>query len=450
MPQLLAYTCQANDVASVEEKFHIDGKKYLVAPTVAIVEGVMNDILYTGDEINAYIEAWDGRPLIIDHPQRDGEFVSANSPEFLNDIMGFYFNAAYEDNRLKGEWWIDIEKAQKTELGQKVLIALQSGKMLEQSTGLFTDIEDTSGQFDGETYVGIARNIRPDHVAILLEEEGACSIEDGCGTPRVNQDLKNEDELANSKSIVLEIQAITETLKGYSEGLGQFFNKLKLFNSSVEDNVMSREELIAWIQQNSPLPMSAAMLEAASDEDLQAIADSIIPAAEPGALRDKDKDNEDPAVNDEGGETLFTVPTAPTPVPAPVEPQVPVVPATTPEAEVAEEAGRTILASLPPQISDLVSMLSDVGGVGALREVIEEARNTQITQFDALADALVANSNYTKEELKDIPLPTLAKMVANLQLPVVTPQPSFGGRAFGANTQGANDWEEYAGLEEVQ
>lgn len=168
---------------------HSDGKEYLIVPTVAIVDGmVMNGLLYTAEEMARYIEVWNGKPLTLGHPaDAAGNAISANSPDQHARSIGFFYNAKFEGGKLKGEWWIDIARCAK--LGgdaMAVVNSLEAGKTLEQSTGLYTDVEPAAGNSDGRDYVGIARNIRPDHVAILLSDTGACSINDGCGSPRTN------------------------------------------------------------------------------------------------------------------------------------------------------------------------------------------------------------------------------------------------------------------------
>ena len=54
------------------------------------------------------------------------------------------------------------------------------------------NLEKTSGEWNGKKYVGIARDIQPDHLAILPDIKGACSIEDGAGLVRMNAATINE------------------------------------------------------------------------------------------------------------------------------------------------------------------------------------------------------------------------------------------------------------------
>jgi len=178
----------ANTISAVTETVY-DGKPYLIAPVVAIREGVLNNILYLSEEFGRYFESWNGRPVPLGHPKRNGEYVSANSPDiWANEVPGYFWEVMVEGDRLKGDIWIELEKAEK--IGKPALDVverLRAGDAIEVSTGLYADIEETAGTWNGKAYEGIARNIRPDHLALLPNEIGACSWDDGCGTPRVNQ-----------------------------------------------------------------------------------------------------------------------------------------------------------------------------------------------------------------------------------------------------------------------
>lgn len=179
-----------NQTATVRRET-LGGVEYLVAPMVAIKAGVLNDELVPEEEIGKYLKAWAGRPFVIGHPKADdGADVTANDPRRLAQIsIGQFFPLDFKGGKLHGEIWTDIKKAK--HLGgdaQAVLMRLQSGTPLEVSTAYFRDLEEKAGEYEGQPYVGIARNLRPDHVAALLHTEGACSWADGCGAPRVNEE----------------------------------------------------------------------------------------------------------------------------------------------------------------------------------------------------------------------------------------------------------------------
>lgn len=179
----------ANQITSRVRRETLDNREYLVAPVIAIKAGVLNGELVPSGEIGAVPEAWNGIPVPLGHPTARGAFISANSPEIeANRVVGRFWNAQFDGETLRGEIWVDIDKSQR--LGGdalEVLKRLEAGDPIEVSSAYFRDTEASSGDLNGTRYAGIAHNLRPDHLALLLHEIGACSWQDGCGTPRVNQ-----------------------------------------------------------------------------------------------------------------------------------------------------------------------------------------------------------------------------------------------------------------------
>jgi len=191
----IALNIQAQaDTASIRNDT-FDGRDYIVVPVVALVEGVLhsanaeNPELALATEFGKFPNAWDGRPLVMNHPKVDDNYVSANSPAVLSDwAFGQIFNTYLDDNKLKTEAWIDIERV--NTLGGEAATTLeriQNGDMVEISTGLFAAVEALQGDYSGTAYEGVWRSVTPDHLAFLSEGTiGACSVEDGCGVPRLN------------------------------------------------------------------------------------------------------------------------------------------------------------------------------------------------------------------------------------------------------------------------
>ncbi len=171
------------------------GREYLVVPCVALVEGVLHSAnaahpeLALASEFGRYPSAWDGRPLVMNHPKVNGQYVSANSPAVLRDwSFGMLFNTQLDGSKLKTEAWIDMGRV--NELGGEfasTVERIQSGQVVELSTGLFASVEETPGRYQGLDYAGVWRSVAPDHLAFLSEGTlGACSVADGCGVPRIN------------------------------------------------------------------------------------------------------------------------------------------------------------------------------------------------------------------------------------------------------------------------
>jgi hypothetical protein len=161
-----------------------NGVTYLVVPGVPIREQVLNNYLVPGDEIAHFVGAWNGIPVTVGHPKQNNGTANVPNPDV--PVIGTLFNCAWdgEENKLTAEYWIDEAKASETIAGQGIVANIRAGKALETSTGYWADEETTSGVFANRAYDLIHRNLRPDHVAILIGEEGACSLKDGCGVNR--------------------------------------------------------------------------------------------------------------------------------------------------------------------------------------------------------------------------------------------------------------------------
>ena len=173
---------------SLQRRQH-DGREYAVAPATIIVAGVLNGELVPAEELSEFAERWNGRPVPLRHPtDAAGNYISANSPDVIeNAVLGQIFNAQFAEDRVKAEMWLDVAKIEK--LGGDALTALErldAGEVIEVSTGYYAYPEDGAGSFKGQHYSAIQRKLVPDHVALLPDEVGACSVADGCGAGRYN------------------------------------------------------------------------------------------------------------------------------------------------------------------------------------------------------------------------------------------------------------------------
>lgn len=176
------------------------GREYLVVPVIAMVEGVRFGAGQTEPELGLASEfgdvpiAWANRPLVLNHPQIDGTFVSANTPDILEQYQfGMTMNPELKDNKLHMEAWIDVQRVK--DLGgefEDTYNRIVDQEDVEVSVGFFSDLRKTKGKFKGQKYGAIWTNIKPDHLAVLSEGIiGACSVKDGCGVPRINETGEN-------------------------------------------------------------------------------------------------------------------------------------------------------------------------------------------------------------------------------------------------------------------
>jgi hypothetical protein len=196
----MLFTC--NTVNAKVRTDRLRGREFLVAPVVAIKgDAVLNGEFVPFEELERGFGSWDGRPVTLGHPQQGEAFISANDPRTLELWqVGDFYRTYLDDGAIKGEAWIDVELAQQTADGRELLRRLRRGEPVEVSTGYWRELDSQGGTYNGQDYEGVARDLKPDHLAMLLNETGACSWADGCGAPRVNQETFRAPESARNNA----------------------------------------------------------------------------------------------------------------------------------------------------------------------------------------------------------------------------------------------------------
>jgi hypothetical protein len=177
-----------SNAAAVTTRFEmLDDRQHLVVPMVMMVEGVHKGSegakYYSGLELNKSVTVWNHKPIVVYHPEINGKGVSACDPVILNSRkVGVILNTKYADGKLSAEAWLEVDKTNKVD--PRVMASITANKMMEISTGVYVDDVATDGEWNGEKYTSITTNHRGDHLAILPDQKGACSIADGAGLLR--------------------------------------------------------------------------------------------------------------------------------------------------------------------------------------------------------------------------------------------------------------------------
>ncbi|WP_286764254.1 MULTISPECIES: DUF2213 domain-containing protein [Rhodopirellula] len=169
----------------------LEGRDHYVVPMVMLTvgehSGSNGPVYYPADELRESVPAWNGKPVLCYHSQVHGRGVSASSPEIANkQKVGVIYNTSFDGTRLKADAWIDSERIRFVD--ERILQTIQLNQQMEVSTGLFMDYDDSQGG------VIIARNYRPDHLAILPDLVGACSVTAGCGLLRNDSNDQTFDD----------------------------------------------------------------------------------------------------------------------------------------------------------------------------------------------------------------------------------------------------------------
>lgn len=186
----------------------LNDRPHIVVPMVMMVEGVHagsnGPLYYPEDELSTVPQVWNAKPVVVYHPEANGQGVSACDPTTMTQYsVGVIMNTKWDakNKRLTAEAWIEESRVAKVD--NRVVEAIEKGEMMEVSTGLFLEIEEIEGTWKGsageEAYVGIARNYKPDHLAILPDKIGACSVADGAGLLRNEQAEQRKRELAENE-----------------------------------------------------------------------------------------------------------------------------------------------------------------------------------------------------------------------------------------------------------
>lgn len=181
----------------------LEGREHLVVPAVMIVEGVLagsaGPLFYPRDELAKAPGLWNHKPLLVGHPANGG---SANDTAEINSRkIGIMLNTRWTAPKLVTEAWIDTARANR--IDKRIIDNLTSGQTIEVSTGVQVGIEQSPGKFGEITYNGIARNYQPDHLAILVDEKGACPVSCGCGLMARNEAVENAALYAAYEAMVM-------------------------------------------------------------------------------------------------------------------------------------------------------------------------------------------------------------------------------------------------------
>ena len=175
----------------------VKNKEFAIYPVVLMVEGVHHavngkPVFYSKQLLQSSVLHWEGRPIPVQHPNVDGSYVRANSPHVEADwVIGRIYNAKVQGNKLKGEAWLEVSKAD--EVAPGLLLSLDGGAKMEVSTGVMVTGDGIEGVWNNEAFEESILEMIPDHLALLPGDEGACSWKDGCGV-RANSTKKELPE----------------------------------------------------------------------------------------------------------------------------------------------------------------------------------------------------------------------------------------------------------------
>lgn len=282
---------------------------YLVVPVIMAKAGVvMNGSLTEENELMPM--GWNGRPVTLGHPtDNQGDFLSANATPDTDQKwqIGTLYNSSLDDDgTLRSEAWIDVQKA--NALDATLIARLKKGDKIDVSTGYFCDEEHSSGVSNGREYTTIARNLIPDHLAILTNEEGACNWADGCGVRANKRRLRMKSKTDKALGALLKVCGVKAKSPEAEKIAGVLAELIPNARGADDDSRQMCADLIS--NDESPFtPDDETSLHMMSPDALAAVRDKFIGKPDPAAAKNAkgddgadEEDEEDPTANTDGDE----------------------------------------------------------------------------------------------------------------------------------------------------
>ena len=450
----------------------LEGREHIVAPMVMITEGVHagsnGPLLYEPGPMEESVPAWNHKPVVVYHPQENGQHVSACSPAQLNARkVGLILNTRFDrakiqghmTHRLPAEAWLDVKRV--VEVDERIMAALESNTPMEVSTGLFHKPVAKTGVWNGKGYTAAATAFAPDHLALLPDKPGACGIADGAGL------LLNEA----SDDKIRQVGLMPFVRKAMQEVWDTYALNQKSFGNITEDLVaLLRERFTGdpWVvavykdfvvyEQGGhywklPYKIESDVVMVPADAKPEQVVrvteyrtlegqfvgnTSTVKEVEPmkrsdlvtGLIANGQWTEADRAFLEAAPEAQFarlaanTAAPAPAPAPAATTPEATPAPApaAAPVANSTPQTPEQVMASLPPQMRAVIA-----NGMQALeRETV------------ALIGQITANAAgvYTEPELRAMELPALQKLAQALSKATPAPVANQFGSLFGLHGNG--------------
>jgi len=231
----------------------IEGKPHIVVRgiTPVVDDIVMNRKLYPAAEIGKAYNTLERNPMPLGHPKVDGKHVSARDVRAVNNyhVGAWLQNVSHTDGKVTGDMYVDRRYAESSEKGKRLINRLDemaagtNAEPIHISTGLLYSGITANGESKGKKYNEIATNMMFDHVAVLLDEPGAGTPDEGVGI-FVNSDGEEQElEVVN-----LSDSSSPDEESPQDPALKSFFSQLKAFfsanSNSVKEEANPMKELI--------------------------------------------------------------------------------------------------------------------------------------------------------------------------------------------------------------
>lgn len=222
----------------------IDGKPHIVVRgiTPVVDDIVMNRKLYPAAEIEKAYNTLERNPMPLGHPKVDGKHVSARDVRAVNEyhVGAWLQDVSHKDGKVTGDMYVNRQYAESSEKGKRLInrldemLAGTNSEPIHISTGLLYSGIAANGESKGKKYNEIATNMMFDHVAVLLDEPGAGTPEEGVGI------------FVNAEGDEVEIEVVnleeSDAPDQQDPTFKTFFNQLKAFFGANSDSTQKETD----------------------------------------------------------------------------------------------------------------------------------------------------------------------------------------------------------------
>lgn len=282
--------------ADMIRREQVNGADSIIIRSATLPDNVvMNGGLYPAEEIESSYKGLERKLAPLGHPMLDGKFISAADPHAVHnyDVGAYVANVSRENGRVFHDTVINVDVAGRSDKGRKLLDAInameETGEPIHTSTGIYLkrqELDAPMANAAGHEYSWIATNMQFDHNAILINEEGAATPQQGVGLAvnSAGEELElmtvNEDDeyQPNSEQEIDEEKELQGIFKGmvsfiknmaFAPRIDAAYNEDVITTNSHEDLEMTKEEMQALLKEQ------AETMQANFDEKLAPLTQKI-------------------------------------------------------------------------------------------------------------------------------------------------------------------------------
>jgi len=233
------------------------GAVYTIKNVCGAVDNiVMNTMLYPADQLAAGVATLEGKPAPAGHPKNAaGQHISALNGEALAAtwIGSYVRNARHEGGRTLMDVVVNEAQAKAHPDGLKLVERLDAAigntnsDPIHVSTGLVVDAITANGESMGKSYTRIATNLRYDHLAILLNSQGAGTPEQGVG-----MFVNSEGETEEVETVTVNVEPEDKRFTGLTGWIRKLLGNSEMSFDQISDGLRALVPKDAYVREVFP------------------------------------------------------------------------------------------------------------------------------------------------------------------------------------------------------